>query len=164
MEHLTPSAPATPQRLLIPIDPREESRWSVRHALLRATGREDIEVFLLFILPPAHHNDMLRFRAEQQDVEQRQRRANIFLEEAAVHLMVAGVPCRQFVRDADLVQGIQDFAEEWACTEVVLPNAYRSTLFSASQRRKLSQLEAWLRITWVESDGSPEPEPGNGQL
>jgi hypothetical protein len=44
----------------------------------------------------------------------------------------------------------------------VLPTAHRSTLFSGSLRRKLNQLEETLRVTWVNSDGSPEPGPGNG--
>lgn len=160
MEHLTPSAGTARQRLLIPIDSREECSWSIRYALRQVAAREKIEVLLVFFLPPASHNDLLRFRGEQQDAEQLQRRANIFLEEAAVHLMVAGVPCRQFVRDAAPAQGIQDFAEEWACTEVVLPNFYRSDLFSGSLRRRLNQLEGLLRVTWVRNDGSPEPDSG----
>jgi nucleotide-binding universal stress UspA family protein len=162
MEHITLSATAPSQRLLIPIDPREESRWPIRYALRRASAQEKIEVFLVYFLPPTHHEGMLRFRAEQHDAEQLQKRANIFLEEAAVHLMAACVPCHKFVRDADPVQGIQDFAEEWACTDVVLPNAYKSDFFSGSQCRKLSQLEAILRVTWVKNDGSPVLELDSG--
>ena len=81
------------QRLLVPVDATERSRWPLRYAL--AHRGTPVHVDLLFVAEPAARLEVLRFRTQAEMAEWQAKMAQWLLEDAAKknsdHKDVAGV-------------------------------------------------------------------------
>lgn len=145
-------------KLLIPIDATEESRWAIHYAIRRARAGTSVEVYLLYIVEPVKNWEVLRFHTEQEVRQRFEERSAFFLEEAAQALLAAGIPCHRFSREDELVHGIQAFAEEKGCTEIVVPRLAFFGLFPYGIGAKLASKRSNVPVVLTTEDGSSEPE------
>lgn len=118
-------AQAAPQakvtRLLIPVDATERSRWGIRYALQQHDIGKPVQACLLFIAEPVTRLEVLRFRTHDEIARFQAESGRCILEDAALPLADAGVPCEQLYREGDIVFQILDVAEQLGCDEIVLP-------------------------------------------
>lgn len=108
-------------RILVPINANEDSRWGIQYALRRQREGAQVEVILLNVGEPITQWELLRFRTQQEIAQFQSDSARAFIDEAAGPLATAGIPCRGFFRQGDLVFSILDAAEEAGCDEIVMP-------------------------------------------
>ncbi|MBI2801389.1 MAG: universal stress protein [Gammaproteobacteria bacterium] len=141
-------------QLLIPIDATDESRWGLRYAVRRVEAGTSIEVLLLYIAEPVRNWEVLRFHTEDEVRKFHQERAVIFLDEAADVLDKAKIPYRAYLREADAVQGVIDFAEELNCSEIVVPKTSWFGLFAFGLGQRLLKQRCPVCVTLTKEDGS----------
>ena len=108
-----------PQRLLIPIDATERSRWALRYALARR--EQPVHVDLLFVAEPVTSLEVLRFRTHADIAEFQSQCAQWLLEDAAQPLEAAGLSVRGHFREGDVASQIVDAAEQLGADAIVLP-------------------------------------------
>ena len=109
------------RRLLIPVDPTERSRWGLQYALRLQRSGKPVQVALLFVSEPVTAPEVLRFRT-QVEIARFQAECGVhILHDAAQPLAAAGVACQEIYREGDIVEQIDDVAEQLGCDEIVLP-------------------------------------------
>lgn len=109
------------ERVLIPIDATERSRWAIRHVLDAHQAGVKLEVHLLFVAEPITRWEVLRFRTQAEIAKFQAERAQWLLADAAQSLRGAGVAVECHFRTGDISFEILDAAEQLACARVVLP-------------------------------------------
>ncbi len=140
-------------RLLIPVDATQESRGSLRYALLRARMDSSITVCLLYVAEPVREWEVLRFRTESEIRRHFEARARVFLEEAAAVLSAAGIHVQTYFREADAIRGVLSLAEELECTEIIAPKPEWLGLFSPGIGRKLLRAANHIPVRLVDASG-----------
>jgi len=123
---------AKPLRLLVPINAKEDSRWSLQYAVRRHQEGARLEVVLLNVGEPVTQWEVLRFRSQQEIAQFQAERAQAFIEEASVFLAKNDIPCRGLFKQGKLIFSILDTAEALDCDEIVMPESktWLSPLFS----------------------------------
>lgn len=143
-------------RLLIPVDATDESRWGLQYALRLAQSGLQIEVCLLFVAEPARNWEVLRFYTEDEVQRHFVERSEVFLGAAAKVLRNAGVACRTFFREADVVSGVIDMAEELDCSEIVVPRMHWLGIFPTGLGQKLVSRHCSIPVTLINADGGTD--------
>src|SRR5690606_3411189 len=108
-----------PQRLLIPIDGTERSRWGLRYVLARRG--EPLHVDLLFVAEPVTGLEVLRFRTQADIAAIQNQSAQYLLEDAAQPLQAAGISVKGHFREGEVASGIVETAEELGVDAIVMP-------------------------------------------
>ncbi|MPZ46273.1 MAG: hypothetical protein GEV05_23380 [Betaproteobacteria bacterium] len=108
-----------PQRLLIPIDATERSRWALRYALARRDP--PVHVDLLFVAEPVTSLEVLRFRTQADIADFQNKSAQWLLEDAAQPLEAAGLSVKGHFREGDVACQIVETAEQLGADAIVMP-------------------------------------------
>jgi nucleotide-binding universal stress UspA family protein len=108
-----------PQRLLIPIDATERSRWALRYAL--AQRDQPLHVDLLFVAEPVNRLEVLRFRTQAEIADFQNKSAQWLLDDAAQPLRSAGISVRSHFREGDVPNEIVQAAEQLGAHAIVMP-------------------------------------------
>ncbi len=108
-----------PQRLLIPIDATERSRWGVRYALGRR--HDPLHVDLLFVAERVTSLEVLRFRTHAEVAAFQAQSAQYLLEDAAQPLQAAGMSVTAHFREGEVASRIVETAEELGAHAIVMP-------------------------------------------
>lgn len=154
LKHLQASRHTPFARLLIPVDASDRSRWAINYAIRCARSGKPVEAYLLYIIEPVAHSEVLRFHTEQEVRQRFEERAGVFLDAAADALSRAGVRSYRFCREDAVVSGILAFAEEKGCAEIVVPRTSFLGLFSYGLAAKLLNVGTRVPVVQVMADGS----------
>ena len=107
------------QRLLVPVDATERSRWPLRYALAHRAG--PLHVDLLFVAEPVTSLEVLRFRTQADIAEFQEQTARWVLEDAAKPLQAAGLSVTSHFREGNVVDEIVETAERLGADAIVMP-------------------------------------------
>ncbi len=144
----------SPQRLLVPIDGTEEALRSINYVLDKTRGGQPLEVVLLYAVAPVRSWEVLKFRTESEVRKFFQSKADIFLQEAADSLSPADIPVIKVFREVEPVDAINAVAEEYGCTEVVMPRPDYWGLLSSRLPFKVKKA-CHTPVTLISSRGAP---------
>jgi len=109
------------RRLLVPIAAATERSRGIDYAQRCLASACPVEVCLLHVIEPVDAWEVLRFlRRDEIERFQEQRAADCLARNAAV-LAAEGIPFHSVVRRGHLIESIVGVAEEWGCSEIVVP-------------------------------------------
>jgi hypothetical protein len=150
-------ADAALKRMLLPMDASGRSRWAIRYALARHQGGEPVDATLLVVGEPVTDWQVLRFRTHEEVARFQAERARYLMEEAAQPLVRSGIPCRTLFREGDLAFEILDAAEQFDCTEIVLPAPPPRllALLSRDTVREVLRRKRGVPVVLVDENGLP---------
>lgn len=145
-------------RILVPINANEDSRWGIQYALRRQREGTQVEVILLNVGEPITQWEVLRFRTQQEIAQFQSESAQAFIDEATGPLATAGIPCRGFFRQGELVFSILDAAEEADCDEIVMPLPGKgfSSIFSRDIVATVKDRQRDVPVVAINRDGIAE--------
>lgn len=155
------------QRILVPINASEDSRWGVRYALHRRSAGASVEVILLNVGEPVVAWEVLRFRTQHEIGRFQSERAQAFIDDASEPLVAANVPCRGIFKQGEVVFSILDTAEELDCDEIAMPEPNRGlpSIFSRDIVDKVIHQKRDIPVVAVNGEGMPSvPNGGDSGL
>ena len=117
-QHAVPRGEAV-QRLLVPVDATERSRWPLRYALARRGA--PLHVDLLFVAEPPMRLEVVRFRTQAEQAALQAKMAQWLLEDAARPLQEAGLSVSSHFREGDVADEIVETAERLGADAIVMP-------------------------------------------
>lgn len=146
------------RRLLIPVDPTERSRWGLQYALRLQRSGKPVQVALLFVSEPVTAPEVLRFRTQVEIARFQAECGAHILHDAAQPLAGAGVACQEIYREGDIVEQIDDVAEQLGCDEIVLPlpHARIVKLLSRDVVREVIRRAKSVPVVTIDAEGVAE--------
>ncbi|MCB1933907.1 MAG: universal stress protein [Candidatus Accumulibacter sp.] len=146
------------RRLLIPVDPTERSRWGLQYALRLQRSGKPVQVALLFVSEPVTAPEVLRFRTQVEIARFQAECGAHILHDAAQPLAAAGVACQEIYREGDIVEQIDDVAEQLGCDEIVLPlpHARIVKLLSRDVVREVIRRAKSVPVVTIDAEGVAE--------
>lgn len=146
------------RRLLIPVDPTERSRWGLQYALRLQRSGKPVQVALLFVSEPVTAPEVLRFRTQVEIARFQAECGAHILHDAAQPLAAAGVACQEIYREGDIVEQIDDVAEQLGCDEIVLPlpHARIVKLLSRDVVREVIRRAKCVPVVTIDAEGVAE--------
>lgn len=146
------------RRLLIPVDPTERSRWGLQYALRLQRSGKPVQVALLFVSEPVTAPEVLRFRTQVEIARFQAECGAHILHDAAQPLAAAGVACQEIYREGDIVEQIDDVAEQLGCDEIVLPlpHARIVKLLSRDVVREVIRRTKSVPVVTIDAEGVAE--------
>jgi nucleotide-binding universal stress UspA family protein len=153
-QHATPRREAV-QRLLVPVDATERSRWPLRYALAHR-GRP-LHVDLLFVAEPVTRLEILRFRTQAEMAQWQARMAQWLLEDAANPLQEAGLSVDSHFREGDIAEEIVETAERLGADAIVMPPPHSVWLNFLTRGivRKVLRRARTTPVVHVDREGRP---------
>ena len=151
------------RRLLIPVDPTERSRWGLQYALRLQRSGKPVQVALLFVSEPVTAPEVLRFRTQVEIARFQAECGAHILHDAAQPLAAAGVACQEIYREGDIVEQIDDVAEQLGCDEIVLPlpHARIVKLLSRDVVREVIRRAKCVPVVTTDAEGVAERAEDN---
>jgi nucleotide-binding universal stress UspA family protein len=143
------------QRLLVPVDATERSRWPLRYALAHR-GRP-LHVDLLFVAEPPMRLEVVRFRTQAEQAGLQAKMAQWLLDDAAKPLREAGLSVSSHFREGDVADEIVETAERLGADAIVMPPPHSVWLnfLTGGIARKVLRRARTTPVVHVDREGKP---------